>query len=419
MAISSGIVWEVVLVLLFAFKFVKVLAHLISFFLYQPFPIPRRPTVEASDVTVIIPTVGDFDGDFEDCLLSIIINRPAKIIVATVGIEKHRLASLVCENLSPIIEVWALLEPNKRRQIYAGIRQTATKITVLADDHVLWSPSFLATALAPFENPRVGGVATLKRVIRDYPYEFTWSNFCNFIACTYLERQNFEWTATSNIDGGFGVISGLTALYRTDILRSPDFVEEYLNETCAMGFVGPMNDDDDHCITRYLVNKGWNIYLKNSEDATILTTLGDPEKLFKQLNQWSRSTWRSNSTSLFSDFTVWQSQPWCVYAIYLSSFVNFALFYDALLFYSLYRVMDDPSPFIEHSELTKSQALGSLAAVLFDSKIIKPYPHFWRNFGDLRYIVFYIMFGYYHSFIKLWAFLTVLDISGDSTVEVD
>ena len=413
------IIWEAVFVLLFAFKFVKVVIHLISFFLYRPIPIPEHPTVTAHDVTVIIPTVGVLDDEFQACLLSILDNNPARIIVVTVGREKHKLAKSMCERLSSTINVEVLEKPNKRQQINRGIGRATTKIIILADDHVFWGRQFLASALAPFENPRIGGVSTSKRVIRDNPIKFTWSNFCNFIACIYLERHNFECTATNNIDGGIFVISGRTALYRADILRSPGFAELYLTETWLLGTLGPMNVDDDNCITRYLVNKGWKIHFQNCEEATISTTLGDPKKFYKQCNRWARTTWRSNLTSLCSDFTVWQSQPWCVYAVYLSTFVNFALFYDAALFYSLYRVIENPPDFLEQLELTVPRALCYLSCILFVSKMIKPFPHFCRNPEDIRYILCYIIFGYYHSFIKLWALLTAFNISWGSRPEVD
>ena len=135
------------------------------------------------------------------------------------------------------------------------------------------------------------------------------------------------------------------------------------------------------------------------------TTLGDPGKFLRQCDRWVRTTWRSNSTSLFSDFTVWKSQPWCVYAVYLSSFVNFALFYDFALLYTTYLCFKDVS------DIDTKTALKYMAGLLFFSKMVKPFPHFWRNPLDIIYIPGYILFGYFHSFVKLKALLTVWRIS--------
>ena len=158
----------------------------------------------------------------------------------------------------------------------------------------------------------------------------------------------------------------------------------------------------DNFITRWMVNHDWKIKIQYSNDARILTTLGTYPKFLSQCLRWSRTTWRSNAVSLFRDGTVWRTQPWSVYATYLSSFFNFALFYDAALFYTLWLAR-------EHTVIQNiglESALKYLGIWIFCSKLVKPFPHFWRNPGDLVYLPGYIFFGYYHSFIKLYALLT-------------
>jgi hypothetical protein len=116
------------------------------------------------------------------------------------------------------------------------------------------------------------------------------------------------------------------------------------------------------------------------------TTLGEPGKFFKQMDRWIRTTWRSNSTSLLSDQTPWRTQPWSVYAIYLSSFVNFALFYDAALLITLWEgwVDMDLALFrLRGSFMDREKGIIILAGILFLSKMIKPFPHFWRNPKDI------------------------------------
>ncbi|MCJ1281565.1 hypothetical protein MMC26_000885 [Xylographa opegraphella] len=405
--------WDFVFVSLFAFKLVKIVVHLCSHLyhlLHQGFHIPRSPTLKASDVTVIISRTGDLDLDFENCLTSILNNRPAKIIVATTT-SRYKLVKSICTRLSPIIEVQAA-EETKRERVLRAIRRTKTEIVVLANGHVFWERSFLVSALAPFDDHRIDGVATAKQVIRDYSNGI-WSNFCNFIACTYVERQNFELTATNNIDGGFLVISSRLALFRGKILRSWEFGAEYLNETWLMGCIVPLNSGEDLFITRYLVNYGWKIHFQNTPEATVSINLGDPKKFFGKLGESARLIWRSNLSSIFNDFTLWSSQPWCVYAVCLSSFVNFALFYDAALYYSLYSLIRDsvdvdgyPSLFGEY-ELDVPLVCYQLFWLLCASRLVKIFPHFWRHPWDILYIPAYIIFAYCYTFIKLWALLTV------------
>jgi hypothetical protein len=128
----------------------------------------------------------------------------------------------------------------------------------------------------------------------------------------------------------------------------------------------------------------------------IETTLGTYPKFLSQCLRWVRTTWRSNSASLFTDKTVWYTQPWCVYAVYLTSFVNFALFYDGVLAYTLLK-----------SPIGTAKNLKYLATWIFCTKMVKLTPyHFLREPQDLIMLPGYFVFAYFHSLIKLYAGLT-------------
>lgn len=119
----------------------------------------------------------------------------------------------------------------------------------------------------------------------------------------YLERHNFEICATNALDGGVFVLSGRTAAYRTAILKDSGFMRYFLGEYSWFGTIGPMNVDDDNCITRWLVKQGWKIKIqslkgKKEDEARIETTLGEWPRFIKQCVRWSRTTWRSNAKSL-------------------------------------------------------------------------------------------------------------------------
>ncbi|KAK2630301.1 hypothetical protein QTJ16_001121 [Diplocarpon rosae] len=465
--LASQSSWAKAFLLLFVFKFLKVIVHTLSFLLYRPYPISRDPMFKPRDVTVIIPTVGAIDDqEFRETLRTIIANEPAHVIVCTVGGDKLQIADRVCaEKLAAakarcpthtLVRAISIDEASKRRQIFQAIQAVKTPIVALADDHVFWGEKYLESALAPFEDPTIGGVGTNKRVLR-VPFAFTWANFLNFIACLYLERHNFECTASVFIDQGVFVLSGRSVLYRTAILKHPRFEQEYCHETWFFGLVGRNGFavDDDNLLTRFTTGTaGYKVWFQNTPDSTMFTTLGKPSIFFKQMDRWIRTTWRSNSTSLFSDQTPWKTQPWSVYAIYLSSFVNFALFYDVALYITLWYSLvafetaaetsrqlshcvcpqmarhhygdlfqeaqpNSPpfnisvcqssytSPHFAMYVVSKPAAMMTLALISFISKMIKPFPHFWRNPRDTVYIPFYILFGYYHSLIKLKALFTV------------
>lgn len=209
-------------------KFGKVLVHAFSYYVFwQRIPLRADTVYKPSDVTVIVSSVGDFGEEFEMCIRSILDNNPARILVVTVGDTTK--AATVCKKLCPnTIEVMAIDEPDKRRQFLTAVTSITTKITVTADDHVMWPKTYLQSALMPFDDEQVGEVGTVKRVFREHGNTLQ-ENWLNYTAVIYLERHNYECTATYNIDGGVFVISGRTALIRTEIIQTIEFHHEYLN----------------------------------------------------------------------------------------------------------------------------------------------------------------------------------------------
>lgn len=219
--------WWYYHIFLLVVKFGKVLVHTFSYYvLWRRIPL-RNTVYKPSDVTVIVSTVGDFGIEFQMCIRSILENKPARILVVTVGDMANAISA--CEKLCPYtIEVMAIDEPDKRRQFLKAVGSVTTQIIVTADDHVKWPKTYLQSTLMPFDDEKTGLVGTVKRVIRDRGNSVLESAL-NYEAVIYLERHNFECTASYNIDGGIFVISGRTALMRTEIVRTNEFHHEYLN----------------------------------------------------------------------------------------------------------------------------------------------------------------------------------------------
>ena len=398
--------WAKVFISLFLFRYVRLLVNVAGFLAYRSTPLPKEPTLTPDDVTVIVPTVDAGNPDFEECITSIVRNGPAKIVVVVANdVEVDHRAGCYQERF-PSVSVIFTRKANKRAQICQGLLHANTRITITCDDHVFWPKTFLKHILAPFEKRSVGIVGTRKRV-RRVSTGINCASFWNFLGCLYLERHNFEVAASNHLDGGVFVVSGRTAAYRTNILKDPKFIHEFQTDYTFIGLSGPLNADDDNFITRWMINHGWQIKIQHCEEATIETTLGTYPRFLSQCLRWSRTTWRSNFKSLFVDKTVWYTQPWCVYAVYLNSLVNLALFYDAALLYTLVLA-------VGHSVDQGQNLLGWLTCIcvcILGSKLVKTVPHFWRNPKDLWFLPGSILFGYYHSLIKLWALLTFWDIS--------
>ena len=393
---------------LYIFRYLRTIVHIISFyFVYKPTRIPKRPTLFPKDCTIIIPTCDPGNHGFEECIRTILNNRPGSVLIVVVGNPQCALVEKVVAPFrvqyhSTIVKVLSSPIANKRRQICTALLEVKTKITILVDDHVYWpSTNFLPTILAPFEDPSVGGLASNKRVRRTHS-GFSKASIYNFWGCIYLERHNFEIAAANALDGGIFCISGRTSCHRTSILQDPEFIKAFANDFCFFGKVGPINPDDDNFITRWQVKKGWKIRVQYCEDATIETDCGNPVKFHQQCLRWQRSLWRSHTCSLFTDRVVWRVQPWCVYAVFIAFYFNFAVLFDAALLYTLSQTTFWPA--------TRTK-LFIMALWIFATKMIKLIPHFCRYPKDLVLMPHYIVHAYWHSFLKFWALITWWDIS--------
>ncbi|KAK3392692.1 glycosyltransferase like family 2-domain-containing protein, partial [Podospora didyma] len=409
----SGKDWSIYwFLILFTWRYLRLAAHLISFWCYKPARLKRgaQPTYTPNrDVTVILPTIDPRGEDFQECLRTCAENSPAAIIIVTAGDE---LRAQTVEAVEPYIaqfpqtrfQIERTFIASKRAQVALVVPFVTTRITVMLDDHVFWGPSVLQSVLLPFENPKVGMIGTNKKA-RRLPNLNPWRRLWNVFGALYLERHNFEIRASNAIDGGVFVVSARTCAMRTEILQHPEYLPRYQREMFFFEKFGPLNPDDDNYNTRFVVRHGWQVKIQYTPESEVETTVGvaNPvhKKFLSQCQRWARTTWRSNSCSLFTDRSIWEYQPWCVYAVFLTSFTNFALFIDAGLAYLLMR-----TPwYTAYPKLS----LVCLAGWILLAKLVKVWAYFTRYLQDIWLFPFHLLFGYFHSFLKLWALLTFWD----------
>ncbi len=86
LTISSGVL-EATFTSFFVLRLLRVLTQAYGYMTYQPAPTQKHPRFTCRDVTVVIPTVDPRRDNFGKCVATILTNRPARIIVVTVG--KH------------------------------------------------------------------------------------------------------------------------------------------------------------------------------------------------------------------------------------------------------------------------------------------------------------------------------------------
>ncbi|PHH80839.1 hypothetical protein CDD83_3659 [Cordyceps sp. RAO-2017] len=393
--------WAYVFWVLWIHRYVRLIVHCVSHWAYKSKPLPESPEFTEEDVTVVIPTIHNFFPDLEPSLSSILNCNPAKLILVTTSAKRDSLEDLaksLSQRYPGRIRVLATDIANKRRQVCAALPEVATKITVMADDDVTWPRTMLPWILAPFQDASMGGVGTCQRVKRERSGPWA-TRAWNWLGAAYIERRNFEISATHNIDGGTSCMSGRTGAYRSSILQSPEFLEGFTNEKWRKW---NLNADDDNFVTRWLVSNRWKTWIQYSHECELETTLENDHKFLYQCSRWARSNWRSNWTSLFRDRHVWRQQPWCTYALHIATFTSLAFAIDPLLLASCWWATGGWE--------TRQRLCAFWAQFVFMfafTKVVKLMGLFVRNPGDLVFLPVSIAFGYFHGLIKLYALWTL------------
>ncbi|KAJ4419952.1 hypothetical protein N0V82_004666 [Gnomoniopsis sp. IMI 355080] len=291
-AINGADTTDIIFSFLFTFRYLRYIVHNVTGFLYKPALPSDLSAFTNRSVAVVIPTVAPNTVAFLKCCESILSNLPRILIVSTVGIKleedtrnilnKHDLETRFPSTRFVVVRID---EANKRRQIVEAsfwIDSQETPVTICVDDHVYWPTTFLASLLPAFDDPKVGLVGTSKKVIRDRA-DSLYKSFTNFIACLYLERDNFRIRSEPFIDSGVFCVSGRTSAILTAILQNKEFRQGYSNEMFFFGWFGPLNPDDDNYVVRYVLRNGWKIAFQCMPECTIRTPLGDPQKFWNQV----------------------------------------------------------------------------------------------------------------------------------------
>ncbi|TGJ86408.1 hypothetical protein E0Z10_g2359 [Xylaria hypoxylon] len=397
--LSSAKFWWFTFLILWIHRYLRLIVHTVTHWRYKSKPIPDNPTFTSDDVTVIIPTIHNVFEELRPSLESILACRPAELILVTT-VDKHAGLEKLAKSLPTPENVRVLFTPiaNKRLQVCEALPNVRTEITVMADDDVTWPTTLLPWILAPFEDPKMGGVGTCQRVRREP--DAPWSTqIWNWLGAAYIERRNFEISATHNVDGGTSCMSGRTGAYRSEILSSHDFLEGFRTERWRHYI---LNADDDNFVTRWLVNNQWKTWIQYEPECEIETTLENSHKFLYQCSRWSRSNWRSNWTSLFRERYVLYQQRWCSYALHVATFTSLAFVVDPLLLLSLWWGTEG------WDMDTRRQLLWSQFIFLFAyTKVVKLIGLFRRQPSDIKFLPVSILFGYFHGLIKIYALLTL------------
>lgn len=402
--------WFYLFVVLWVHRYTRLFVHCVSHWIYKSKPIPAKPSFTADDVTVVIPTIHNVPEELRPSLESILACKPHGLLLVTTCDKHDALEKMASTLPHPNVQVLSTPIANKRLQVCEALPEVSTKITIMADDDVTWPTTLMPWILAPFEDPKMGGVGTCQRVQRIWEGPLS-TRIYNWLGAAYIERRNFEISATHNIDGGTSCMSGRTGAYRSEILSSHDFLEGFKTEKW-----GPyiLNADDDNFVTRWLVSHQWKTWIQYEKECEIETTLENSTKFLYQCSRWARSNWRSNWTSLVTEGYVLKQQPWCTYALHIATFTSLAFLFDPLIIYALWKGTAEWDP------VSRQQAFWAQVIFVFGfTKTIKLMGLFRRNPSDVMFLPATILFGWFHGLIKLYALSTLKMTSWGSRADGD
>ncbi|KAI9206705.1 polysaccharide synthase [Polychytrium aggregatum] len=371
---------------------------LLAYCVYKPIQPRRKPRYIASrDVTILVPTI-DSGVEIKTAVRSWLQSKPNKIIFITTPKAKAGLEELAnsCNSSRDVIDVITVPRPNKRNQMVAGINRVKTELIVFSDDDAIWPDSMLEWALAPFEDKQVGGVGTSQTVLPVGKRMSVWE----ILSAFRISMRNIEITASTYIDGGVCCLSGRTAIYRTKILRDPEFQWKFTHEYWLGKY--HQHSGDDKFLTRWLHAHYWKTFIQSCPEVELLSTFKNNWTFLKQILRWTRNTWRSDIRSLFVERVVWTRYPFVAFTM-LDKFFNpiTLLAGPVTVIYLCVRKMSDPS------SLPVYVVLASYFVWLFLTRLIKYMPHFVRRPQDILAIPVWLGFNILFALMKVYCLFTL------------
>ncbi|KAI1330520.1 hypothetical protein F5Y16DRAFT_396486 [Xylariaceae sp. FL0255] len=444
-------------VLIFLFRYVRVIGNFYSyFFRYKHVESPDAPTTpepentspDASEspatkssqlknnynVAVLMQTVPDLGNEFHECLVSILREKPAQVMICTDEAHFEQVAASVDMLLADdaftnirdatVVNVYKAPEANRRKQFLQCLPDVHSQVDyiIMCDDHIFLPKDFIKFAIAPFKHEQVAVVNVGKKVrrtqeerdswtqavtgkmktldemkgIRNEPKDLNWiekmaADFLNYLGCVYLDRHNVECAATYGMDRGYFVVSG-----RCLPMRRSFWTQDRINRYAAEQWQGKvLAADDDAWIGREAAANGFEVAFQFHEDYLLQTNVGNEGwgKFSGQLLRWAK-TWFRTGTRMEAD--VWKQKPWTAYACHVSGLFNFARPLDFLLFWNLW-----------HANQSLFNQRGYFVVFWLCTKVFEAHRHHFRYPRDMMYISLNIIFGWCHSFVKAFAWYDV------------
>lgn len=353
---------------------------------YRPQPV----TGFMLTTSVVTPVYNEVPEVFDAALRSWAANRPTEII------------AIIDHSDQKSVEVFRALEaewatagirskmvitptPGKRPALVDGMLEASGEVICLVDSDTIWAPDVLINVMAPFEDPRVGGVTTRQSVLAHN--SLAQRIFDVYLDIRYEDEVRFL-TALKNTPFGDAVtcLSGRTAVYRRAAVLP--VLEGLLRER----FLGQrVISGDDKALTLLVQSHRWKI--RYQETARVYTPGATEMRVFlKQRLRWARNSWRADLKALGSSWA-WRKPLLAFHLI------------DRLL-QPLTTIV---APIFVTIAIFRQHWLAVFVVVTwwFVSRTIKLWPHIKRDWRHISILPSYVFFNYWSAVMRIYAFFTM------------
>jgi cellulose synthase/poly-beta-1,6-N-acetylglucosamine synthase-like glycosyltransferase len=256
-------------------------------------PVPAGFT---AGVSVVVPSYREDPVILERCLASWLAEGPDEVIVVPDVADAGVIEVLARRaRADGRVVVVPFAHAGKRSALGVGIRQASREILVLADSDTMWEPGLLAAVLAPFANPRVGGVGTRQNAY--LPKTSAWRRVADWM----IDVRYLDYVRAQSRAGAVACLSGRTVAYRREaVLPVLEHLEDefFLGRRCVAG--------DDGRLTWLVLGSGYQTVYQST--ARALSMFPDTGRAFlKQRLRWSRNSYRCYLTAMWKGW-LWR-QP--------------------------------------------------------------------------------------------------------------
>jgi cellulose synthase/poly-beta-1,6-N-acetylglucosamine synthase-like glycosyltransferase len=256
---------------------------------------PVEPGYTAT-TSVVVPSFREDPDILMRSLDSWLAEDPTEVIVVPDLADELVIAQLQARAATePRLTVIPFAHTGKRSALGVGIRAARSDILLLTDSDTMWLPGLLENVLAPFADPKVGGVGTRQNVYM--PRGSAWRRVANWL----IDVRYLDYVRAQARAGAVACLSGRTAAYRRSaVLPVLEHLEDefFLGRRCISG--------DDGRLTWLILASGYKTVYQST--ARALSMFPDTYRAFlKQRLRWSRNSYRTYLTAIWKGW-LWR-QP--------------------------------------------------------------------------------------------------------------